>query len=114
MKDKTDHYHRIYSLNNNNENVLYRIGYCSANLLLIRSSGIILLNMLPSCARKWYEQEPFTSPSTLYLYLAGVTVEVLSKAGGSNVERLSVETANSSLLSMLRGLRTNTCVPGRY
>lgn len=39
----------------------------------------------------------------------GVTAQVLSKADGPSVERLSVGTANSSLLSMLRGLRTNTC-----
>jgi len=47
-----------------------------------------------------------SSSSTLYLYLAGVTLRVLSKAAGPNVERLGVGTANSSLLSMLRGLGT--------
>lgn len=63
--------------------------------------------MLPRCESD--TDKNHSNSSILYLYLAGVTAEVLSKVGGPNAERLSVGTANSSLLSMLRGLRTNTC-----
>lgn len=63
--------------------------------------------MLPRCESDTGKNH--SNSSTLYLYLVGVTAEVLSKAGGPNAERLSVGTANSSLLSMLRGSRTNTC-----
>lgn len=90
----------------NNDNILYCDSYCRAPTYC---QSEVLRYYLTKYAAKVILARTYSSSSTLYLYLARVTAEVLSKAGRPNVERFSVGTANSSLLSMLRGLRTNTC-----
>lgn len=112
MKDKTSccrhRTPKYHSVSHNNENTLYCDGHCSAKLLSRRSSQVLSYQIC--CLAAKVIPARTTQARVRCTYTSqGVTVEVLSKASEPNVERLSVGTANFSLLSMLRGSRTNTC-----